>query len=230
MINRDPNFDISTKIAAVQYDTLVRQEESKHDILLLDELVDAVNQQGYYIQYYFQLQTFSIEDRKIYPLIKQYINRFDNPDFSISLLGYLGVPKLYEATEFLLDVFSQPNKKKFENAYMSTRQSSSSSLLRIKDKRYQNEYRLLISSKDTHNDSCFLVELLGFFVSQENYTFLVELLKDECAAIRSHAVLALSKYKEYAPLLKPVFEQLVIEDSNNAVKEYALKALRKWSK
>lgn len=230
MINKDRELDISDKIAAKQFDELVRHEESAHDISLLEELVNDVNQVGYFIQYYFQLQAMSLEDRNLYPIISKYIGRFDNPDFSIALLGYIGVPRLYEATEFLISVFEQPNKKRFPEALLSTRQASSSSILRIKDKRYQNKYRELITATDTHNDSCFLVELLGNFICIENYLFLLELLHDECVAVRSHAVLALSKYKQFANEIIPTLQHMVEEDSSSAVREYAKRGIKNLSK
>lgn len=229
MINRDPNRDISNKKAGQYFDEVVRSRESLNDIRLLDELVREVNTHGYFIQYYFQLQAMSIKDRELFPVIRKYIGRFDNLDFTLRLISCLGVPKLFEATSFLLELFGDVNKRKTPNSYFSTRQSASSALLRIKDSKYQKEYRDLILSDETHNDAYLLVELLGKFPNPQNYTLLCKLLTDNCADVRA-ATLSIGSFKSYAKEVIPVLKLLNQSDSSKAVRENAHKSLKKLSK
>lgn len=230
MVNKDSSLDISNKTAAIEFDTITRNEASEKDLILLDNLIQEVNSYGYSIQYFFQLQAFSIKDRCLLPVIEKYIEEFEDPDFSILLLGYLGVPKLYEATEFLIKIFSQPNRMRYPHSPMTTRQAAASSLFRIKDKRFQKQYRNLIIAPDTHTDSRLLIELLGFFENEENYSFLYNLLNDPFDPIRASAIRALSKHKQHREQLLPILTKLSTTPCEPIVKEsirYALRSLNK---
>ena len=230
MVNKDSSIDISNKTAAIEFDTITRNKASKKDLILLDNLIQEVNSYGYSIQYFFQLQAFSIKDRCLLPVIEKYIEEFEDPDFSILLLGYLGVPKLYEATTFLIKIFSQPNRKCNPQSCMSTRQASSSSLSRIKDERFQKQYRDLIVAPDTHTDAHFLIELLGFFENEENFSLLYSLLTDPDYSIRAFSIRALGKYKQHREQLLPILTKLSTAPCEPIVKEsirYALRSLTK---
>ena len=232
MVNRDKSFDISDREAAVRYDTVTIKKMSEHDISVMKELIEETNKKGYHIQYYFQLGFMDLECRDLFPVISKFVWCFDDPAFSIRLLAYLGVPKLYEATPFLIEAFKKKAQWKlgFPNSLETTRSAASSSLLRIKDGKFQEEYRKLIADKETHDDAGFLVQLLGYFDSQTNYDFLLNLLSDDSINIKIPAIQALGRFKTHADPLIEVLADIIEKSENRDVVRVARQSLRKLEK
>lgn len=113
MLNKDriiPKY-ISRDSVPVHFDTVVRKTATFNDIRLHDELIREVNSLGYHIQYYWQLHEMELCDRQVYPIIRKYIGQFSKEQWNIDLITCLGVPKMYEATEYLLDLYRNDTLK-----------------------------------------------------------------------------------------------------------------------
>lgn len=228
MVNKDKTLDISDGYCPQSYDKR-KKDMTENDLLLMDELIKEVNQAGYHIQYYFQLSWMKLEDRELFPIIKKYIGKFDNWNYTDQLLIYIGVPKLYEATEFLLDVFENPDP--YEGKYAEIiRETASSSLLNIKDKRYTERYKELILNPELHRYSNLLVQTLGAFKTDENYEFIKKLLNDDDPTIRSSAIKTLGKFRKKAQELVPIFKEIAEHSDCDAAREYARKGVKSLSK
>lgn len=219
MVNRYKSIDISNKEAAIRYDTITKGKMSENDICVMADLISEVNQRGYHIQYYFQLGFMDLNCRDLFPIIRDHVWEFDDPEFSIRLLTYLGVPKLYEATPFLIESFKKKKQRKlgFPNSLETTRSAAASSLLQVKDGRFQKEYREIIADKETHDDSGLLVELLGYFNCADNYIFLLNQLSDDNVNIKIPAIRALGRFKEHSESLLVIFDDIAEKSDNRDV-------------
>lgn len=229
MVNRDRTLDIRDREAAVRYDTITKVKMSANDTRVMADLIRAVNQRGYSIQYYFQLGFLDLACRDLFPVIRDHVWQFDDPEFSIRLLAYLGVPKLYEATPFLIEFFKKEKRRKLgaPHSLETTRSAAASSLLRVRDGRYQEAYRELIADGRTHTDAGLLVKLLGCFPSQANHEFLLAQLCDDDANIRIPAIQALGRYKVYAgPLIRALVD-IEAKSENRDVARAARKSREK---
>lgn len=232
MVNRDATLDISKKEAAIRYDTVTREKMSENDRRVMAELIGAAGEKGYHIQYYFQLGFLDLQCRDLFPVIRDHVWRFDDPEFSIRLLSYLGVPKLYEATPFLIESFKKVKRRRLgcPRSPETTRSAAAGALLRIKDGKFQETYRALVTERDTHDDAGFLVELLGYFDSPVNYSFLLALLSDENVNIQIPAIRALGRFKAYAAPLAAILYDIEINAANRDIARAARESRQKLQK
>ena len=232
MVNKNKSIEKKKKEAAIRYDTFTKEKMSKHDICVMADLIDEVNKRGYHIQYYFQLGFMDLKCRDLFPVIREHVWQFDDPEFSIRLLTYLGVPKLYEATPFLIESFKRKKQCRlgFSNSLETTRSAAASALLRIKDGRFQEEYRKLIADQETHDDSGLIVELLGHFDCPTNYIFLVDQLSDDNVNIKVSAIRALGRFKAHTGSLLEIFENIAEKSDNRDVVNAIRKSQQKLKK
>lgn len=219
MVNKNKSIDISKKEAAIRYDTITTKRMSENDLYVMADLIDEVNKRGYHIQYYFQLGFMDLNCRELFPVIKEHIWKFDDPEFSIRLLTYLGVPKLYEATPFLIESFKRKKQRRlgFPNSIETTRSAAASALLQVRDGRFQEEYRNLVTDEETHDDSGLIVELLGYFDCPTNYIFLLDQLSDDNVNIKIPAIRALGRFKEHAGALLEILDDMAKKSDNKDV-------------
>lgn len=228
MLNKDNTKDISKALMPVHFDTVIRQTASQNDIRLVDELIREVNSLGYHIQYYWQLHEMELCDRQVYPILRKYIGQFENERWNIDLITCLDVPKMYEATEYLLDLYRNDTLKEPSNiGPMSVRWGCANALYKIKDPRYQKEYRELISMPGMWDGGWLMIELLGKFKTEENYKFILAYVNNPITAIRSSAVRTLGGFKSHADQLIPLLESIIRSDDISGIKETAKNSLKK---
>lgn len=228
MLNKDKGKDISKALMPVQFDTVIRKTAPANDIRLHDELIKEVNSLGYHIQYYWQLHEMELCDRQVYPVIRKYIGQFENERWSIDLITCLDVPKMYEATEYLLDLYRNDTLKEPSSVGpMSVRWGCANALYKIKDPRYQKEYRELINIPGMWDGGWLMIELLGKFKTEENYEFILSHVNNPIMAIRSSAVKALGGFKSHAKQLIPLLEGIIISDEIQGIKEPAKNSHKK---
>lgn len=232
MVNKNKSIDISKKEAAIRYDTITTKRMSENDLYVMTDLIDEVNKRGYHIQYYFQLGFMDLKCRELFPVIKEHIWKFDDPEFSIRLLTYLGVPKLYEATPFLIESFKRKKQRRlgFPHSLETTRSAAASALLQVRDGRFQEEYRNLVTDEETHGDSGLIVELLGYFNCPTNYIFLLDQLSDDNVNIKIPAIQALGRFKEHAGTLLEILDDMAKKSDNKDVINAVRKSQQKLMK
>ncbi len=81
---------------------------------------------------------------------------------------------MYEATEYLLDLYRNDTLKEPSNiGPLSVRWGCANALYKIKDPRYQKEYRELINILGMWDGGWLMIELLGKFKTEDNYEFIL---------------------------------------------------------
>lgn len=83
------------------------KENTAKDQRLWSDLIGEVNQYGYNIKYYFELETIDNEDRCLIPVLMKYVGKFDNPGASETLMRYMAYRGFCEVTELLLHEFKR---------------------------------------------------------------------------------------------------------------------------
>lgn len=228
MLNKDATKDISKALVPVHFDTVIRNTAPADDIRLHDELIREVNSLGYHIQYYWQLHEMELCDREVYPIIRKYIGKFENERWNIDLITCLDVPKMYEATQYLLDLYRNDTLKEPSNiGPLSIRWGCANALYKIKDPHYQKEYRELINVPGMWDGGWLLIELLGKFKTEENYEFILSHINNLVMAIRSSALRALAGFKNHTKQLIPLLEDIISSEQTQGVKEAAKNSLKK---
>lgn len=224
-INRDRNYSAQDTVAGKREDELVASY-SEHDKEIIHKMIEEVNSKGYYIEYLFQLSWMDNDDfDSINPIIMNYSLKLENTREKYGLISYLAVKGNIEATDFLLEQFRRQNDY-IENLdwNFSRRGTCSSALLVIKDKSKIDKYIEIIENEDTRQDSHFFILLLGELKVTKSIPLLIELLNEDNIYLQSAAIQALTKFKKTVDL-KPIISPFLSSD-NDAVREYAKKALR----
>lgn len=228
MLNKDKTKDISKALVPVHFDTVTRKTASPNDIKLHDELIKEINALGYHIQYYWQLHEMELCDREVYPILQKYIGQFKNERWNVDLITCLDVPKMFEATEYLLDLYRRDTLKEPSNiGPLSVRWGCANALYKIKDPRYQKEYRELIRIPGMWDGGWLMIELLGKFKTEENYEFILSHVNNPIMAIRSSALRALGGFKSHAKQLIPLLESVISSDDVQGIKDSAKNSLKK---
>lgn len=230
MLNKDRTLDRSQGMVPVKFDTITRFEGNPKDIQLIDDLLAEVNEQGYYVQYYWFLKEMELCDRCVYPIIKKYIGKFEHEIYSVELISALGVPKMYEATEYLLDLYRNDRLREYRSTSpCSIRWAAANALFRIKDPNFQEEYRELIKTPGMSDGAWLLIGLLGKFKTQKNYDFLMEIAQDESNVYCNFAIKALGGFKDQAEEMIPLLEKYAKNDDYN-IRHCAMGTLKKMEK
>lgn len=212
------------------YDELMNRN-TKKDQDLFDKLIMEVSQHGYKVDYY-EIENLVKTDKCLIPVLMNYIEKFDNPGASSTLMRYLGHQGFDEATELMLNEFRRvdvkipENRKKWESQDKSGyRESASVALKAIRDRRFIDEYIELIENPQTHNDTFNIIELLGVLKVEKAIPHLLNLLHDPNVLLKCASIKALSHFKNKPEIILNV-EPFLASD-NNIIKKYATKTLRK---
>ncbi len=226
-INKDRDFSAKKSMIATMEDEKYK-EYSEHDKALHDALIEEVNNNGYYIQYEFQLSWLDKEDFLIVDdIIMKYSVQFERKKTRYGLIHYLGKRGNFYATDFLLEQFNKPNDYAIGTEWNTSRRGVCSSALEsIRDKSRVDEYIKTINNADTRDDSFFFILLLGELRVEKAIPLFVEILSDDNSdyELKSYAIKALSYFKKKMDI-KPIVEPFLCSEYE-VLRERARRALK----
>lgn len=211
MVNKDPNYTFYSPENSIKYKEFY-DSLAKNDRFLYDELIKAVNSQGYFIQYTGQLNYIDKNDQCLVPILLKYYGLFENSHINNVLIRYLGLSRSPNITGFLLNEFKKPNTEETFN--LSRRGFSSSALNSIKDKRFVKGYIKIVENKETRYDSMLIITLLGKLKAEEALPTLIDVLSDNDERIQTSAISALGNFKGHTELI-PLLEPFLKSDNKN---------------
>lgn len=177
-------------------------EWTEHDLKLEAELYADLKEIGFDFYWHMQLspRKFTKEDKAIVPIFVKYFDKFDDDGLNIYPIECLGVPKLYEATKYILELYYKHcGKFSHKLDYITF------VLYSIGDPHYIKEYMQILNDEENLTEAeAFIVDLVGKLKVKEAIPRLIELLdfvlseeqgkfNPEC--ICTSAILALGKYK-----------------------------------
>lgn len=173
----------------------LKKEVSKKDKVLLESLLSDINEIGYNIKYFSDFRFRKFDDKKIIPILKEYIGEFDNDGISSELISVMGQKGWNECTEFILEqLYKIENIEELNNSYIFV--SINNALYKIKDKRYIKEYIKIIENPKLAKEMFLVVWMLGRWQVEEAKKIYLNYLKTKDIELVFMTIRALSYYKD----------------------------------
>lgn len=190
--------------------------DSAHDLILTTELLDEVNALGYY----FSNAQRIVEtcDLRFPEILKRYIGKFDSVRYSEELISAFGHKEYWEHVPYLLELYSY-----YENDdHMCF--CISDVVLRIKSKRFADEYIRIISEPGYEKHPDMFYVLVCKLKLKQAVPRLIGLLNLNKDGFKWFFVENIWRFRE-PELMEYVIPFL--EDANGELRAEAKKALRK---
>lgn len=181
--------------------------EYQHDIIIEKRLYAELKKLGYKFDdsVQFNCYTFKEKDKKVVPIIIQYIDYFEHENHRLAYISSLGVKGFDNATEYLIAQY----KKNLPPAYNQySLNVISQTLARICDLKFLDIYLELLDH-DVTIDACYLVQMLGKLKVDKAIPTLLKLL--DCVAI-----------------IPEEWKGTILEDQKYFVSQSAIEALGKF--
>lgn len=193
--------------------TMAKQTEKDRNLLY--QLIDDVREAGCTeINNYLDFKYIGYEELYLQPIIIKYINKFDNIGISLELIDSLALKGNDNLVPFLLDYLRrEPIENRTEERLY--KDSICSALMRIKSKKYIDEYVDVVNNIPYKEDVSQLIWLIGYCRREQDIPMLLELLKNKNYEVVSAAVFALYYYRghrELVPYLEYVKENVYNEN------------------
>lgn len=171
------------------------KEKGTKDMNLIEKLLEETNSIGYNIKYFADFRFRKFEDKKIIPILKEYIGKFDNDGISSELISVLGQKGWNECTEFILEqLYNIENIEELNNSYIFV--SINNALYKIKDKQYIKEYLKIIENPKLAKEMFLVMWMLGRWQVEEAKKIYLNYLKTKDIELVFMTIRALSYYKD----------------------------------
>lgn len=125
--------------------------------------------------------------KEVVPILLKYFDKFEGHNYRQGIVAALGVKGFTEATERLIKEFHSTSREFYK-------WSVGSSLSKIQDKGFEDEYIKIVKNKE-HGMARQMVTIgIGKMKSEKAIPVLIELLDDE--QVNGHVITALGYYKD----------------------------------
>ena len=205
-VNKDCDYVLTDKAKELNEKGLSKLNDN--DKILNTQLINEVNSMGYYILKRSDLSFLDKEDLVLVPIVQKYSLLFESKNVKNSLFTYLGFKGNTISLNFLISEFKKDNDawdvRRPITWNFTRRWAISNAILLIENTDKIEEYIELVKDPKTHDDSRFIVELLGKCNSERAFSFVKTLLNDTNHDIQWAALYALSFYKNHQEIIEDI--------------------------
>lgn len=162
------------------------------DYYIIDALISDINSLGYNFKYLTDLRWTNIKDKRIIPILNQYLLKFKNLGIAEDLLNLISYKGFIEATQLVLDLYE---KIKTEQKKIFQCGSCDNALYNIADKRFIPKYLALLKCENDAIRLPLTMELLGKWRNEDAKKYFIKYLKSDKDQLVFVALCAVKYYK-----------------------------------
>lgn len=221
-LNKECDFvaNVVYKAAIEEEKEWRKRKENKHDIILIDQLLEEIRELGYPYKYLADITNRKNTDKELLNIILGYIGQFQDEYISAELVGTVGQKGNKAATEIILNNYtSLSNNSKCKHAIFYD-----NALNRLKDKRYISAYIELLKVPEDAIKLPLTMIMLGKWNSEKAKPYFFDYLNSDLVYLNKHtsdlvfiSLEALSFYHDPNGDILKAFERKLISDDKDLI-------------